>query len=337
MSMSNSTGLPDEYSSLLEVGYVIVFPIVTIMVMCIVYGFYVLLFGLCIYVLQRSGIHRRKVYIAWASILFSLSTSMVVVETLFELHQSSLIYLSVKADNYQGIHEVEHNKTMDARYIFSSILLILANAVADSMLIHRCYVTWGSKKRVAVPLVFLSCAITVVSAMGTVVFAIGCRDTEIEPNWALFNKSRILVTTGFAISAAFNLALTLLTAGRIWWITRTLNPSKTRPFRTINKIILESGMLYPLVAILNLCVFNFMPNPPFETLPLVVLAAGIAPTLIIVLTRLSIHVVEDSDATYSHNNNLTSFRLTERSFGLSRGLEELRIACAGVVARNDRP
>ncbi|KAJ8088154.1 hypothetical protein PM082_013705 [Marasmius tenuissimus] len=273
MSMSNSTTLPDE------VGYVIVFPIVTIMVMCIVYGqshylqieigvksrplhlgFYVLLFGLCVYVLQRSGIHRRKVYMAWASILFSLSTSMVVVETLSQLHQSSLIYLSVKADNHQGIDEVEHNKTIDVRYIFSSILLILANR------------RFNARQSLSNGITVIAPS-QVVSAMGAVVFAIGCRDTEIEPNWALFNKSRILVTTGLAISAAFNLALTLLTAGRIWWITRTLNPSKTRPFKTINKIILESGMLYPLVAILNLCVFNFMPNPPFETFPLVVLAA----------------------------------------------------------------
>ncbi|KAJ8088175.1 hypothetical protein PM082_013726 [Marasmius tenuissimus] len=79
--------------------------------------------------------------------------------------------------------------------------------------------------------------------------------------------------------------------------------------------------------ILHLAVSNFQKSPPFNTFPLVTLAAGIAPTLIIVLTHLSIHVVEDSDATYPRNNFLTSFRLTDRSFGLSRGMEAPCVPC----------
>ncbi|KAJ8088146.1 hypothetical protein PM082_013697 [Marasmius tenuissimus] len=91
-------------------------------------------------------------------------------------------------------------------------------------------------------------------------------------------------------------------------------------------------MLYPLVMILHLGLTN-SPNPSFDTFPLVVLAAGIAPTLIIVLTHLAIHVVDDSDATYSRNNNFTSFRFTRRSFGLSRAPDEPQVPCAGDGAK----
>ncbi|KAJ8088148.1 hypothetical protein PM082_013699 [Marasmius tenuissimus] len=157
-------------------------------------------------------------------------------------------------------------------------------------------------------------------------FSIGYRDLAIEANRALVDKGETIAAISLVISASFNLALTLLAAGRIWWMTRILNPSKTRTVRTINKIILESGMLYPLVMIAHLAIANA--NLPLDTFPLIALAAGITPPLIIVLTRLSVHVVEDSEATYSRNNNLTSFRLTERSFGLSRGLRGPQNSCA---------
>ncbi|KAK1217709.1 hypothetical protein PQX77_019629 [Marasmius sp. AFHP31] len=108
MSTSNSTTLPlDEYQALPRVGEVITHPIFTIMVTCIVYGFYVLLFGICTCILQRGKLHHRKLYMAWTSVLFLLSTSMVVVETMYKLHESSVRYLSVKDHDYQGIHDYE--------------------------------------------------------------------------------------------------------------------------------------------------------------------------------------------------------------------------------------
>ncbi|KAJ8088165.1 hypothetical protein PM082_013716 [Marasmius tenuissimus] len=103
-------------------------------------------------------------------------------------------------------------------------------------------------------------------------FTIGYMDMNIEVNQVLYAKGQTIAGVGLIVSVAFNLALTLLTAGRIWWIARALKPSKTRTTRTINKIILESGMLYPLVTIFHLGVTN-SPNPPLQTLPLVVLAA----------------------------------------------------------------
>ncbi|KAJ8088173.1 hypothetical protein PM082_013724 [Marasmius tenuissimus] len=326
--MSNST-LFDRYLPLLQVGQVITLPVVTVLVMCIVYGFYVLLFGLCVYVLQRGEIHRRKLYITWTSILFLLSTSTVVAEMMLALNASTVKYVSVKDNNLRALQEFSlgHNRMSVVLRTLIWILCILANIVADSMLIYRCYVIWGSRKYLAVPLAILSCGINVVSIAGTVMTQIGREDMSIEANVILAAKAQNVQVVSLIISASFNLALTLLTAGRIWWITRALDPSKTRAIRTINKITLESGMLYPLVMILHLFVINFGPYPPLDTFPLVVLTAGIAPTPIIVLTRLSIHMVEDTDATYSRNNYSASFRLTERSLGLSRGMEVPRVPC----------
>ncbi|KAJ8088144.1 hypothetical protein PM082_013695 [Marasmius tenuissimus] len=322
MSTTNFT-LPDGVLPLLQVEKVITFPIVTVLVMCIVYGFYVLLFGLCVYVLRRSDILHRELYTICISILFLLSTSVVVMRTTMALHSSSVTYLSVRNNDYQGLREyfIGHDKSKLVLYVLEGISLILANLVADFMLIHRCYVIWQSKKRVALPLVSISCAITEVTTTASAILCfIGYGDMSVEANRALYSRGGTIGGIGFIISASFNLALTLLTAGRIWWLTRTLRPSKTRVARTVNKIILESGMLYPLIMIVHLAVVN-SPIPLLDSFPLVVLAAGIAPTLIIVLTRLAIHVVEDSDATYSRNPT-SSQLFADRSFRLSRGPDE---------------
>ncbi|KAK1223694.1 hypothetical protein PQX77_013429, partial [Marasmius sp. AFHP31] len=58
---------------------------------------------------------------------------------------------------------------------------------------------------------------------------------------------------------------------------------------------LESGMIYPLTMVTHLAIAN-SPQPPFDTFSLPILAAGIAPTLIIVRARLgmsSTPTVED--------------------------------------------
>jgi len=132
MSLESNTTIPDQYLPLLEAGQVITFPIVTVLVSLLALilslhaylwpvigdvhrirsvpgflvgtgksisslssGFYVLLFGLCIYVLRQGGLH-RKLYISWTSALFVLSTFMVIVETTLQLHSSTGAYLFVK-------------------------------------------------------------------------------------------------------------------------------------------------------------------------------------------------------------------------------------------------
>ncbi|KAK1231599.1 hypothetical protein PQX77_005277 [Marasmius sp. AFHP31] len=300
MSTSNAT-LP-------AVEEVITLPIATVLVMCIVYGFYALLFGLCIYVLRRGESHCRNPYITCTSFLFLLSTFTVIVETMRLQHESNAKYLSVK-DRLTGNHDSRYDKTTADLYTLRSVLLVLSNIVADSLLIHRCYVIWGSKKRIALPLVLVSCAPNVVSTIGLVVMTAGYKDSK-AGRLAKYALGDILATSGLVASVSFNMALTLLT---------------------------ESGMLYPLVMILHFIIVNCS-SMPLDTFPLLILAAGIAPTLVIVLTRLAIHIVEDSDATYSRNPS-SSQLFSERSFRLSQGLSEPQVPRVEFgtkpVARND--
>ncbi|KAF9259789.1 hypothetical protein L218DRAFT_633526 [Marasmius fiardii PR-910] len=127
---------------------------------------------------------------------------------------------------------------------------------------------------------------------------IGARDTRIASSRVLFEDGQTITAVGLIMSALFHLVFTLLTAGRIWWISRTVQRSKAgwslnQKHRTVIRIILESGILYPLVMIVHLSITNGFHQVPFDTLPLTVLAAGIAPTLIIVRARLGMSPVND--------------------------------------------
>ncbi|KAL0067129.1 hypothetical protein AAF712_005916, partial [Marasmius tenuissimus] len=74
-----------------------------------------------------------------------------------------------------------------------------------------CFVAWGSKKRVVTPLAILSFAITVATTIGTTMFIIGYKKMEIEANQVLYVNGQTIVGISLVASAAFNLALTLLT------------------------------------------------------------------------------------------------------------------------------
>ncbi|KAG7092829.1 hypothetical protein E1B28_009144 [Marasmius oreades] len=154
-------------------------------------------------------------------------------------------------------------------------------------------------------------------------FITGIRGTRMESNVTLVDKGAYILAIGMIISAASNLALTLLAAGRIWWIARGVRSSKTHVLTAVNKIILESGMLYPLTMIVHLSITNAFPDYqiPLDTLNLVVLAAGIAPTLIIVRLRLGVSFSGDGSVTQPPHSSLflhSILQPTQRSSYFSR-------------------
>ncbi|KIK64226.1 hypothetical protein GYMLUDRAFT_259219 [Collybiopsis luxurians FD-317 M1] len=90
----------------------------------------------------------------------------------------------------------------------------------------------------------------------------------------------------FAIVNAFaNILMTLMIAGRIWWVSRTVQAScalQQRWYHKLVVIIMESGVIYPLclVAISPLLFLSAAPGSNPTTLA--VITMGIAPTLIAV-------------------------------------------------------
>ncbi|KAF9265722.1 hypothetical protein L218DRAFT_1075802 [Marasmius fiardii PR-910] len=295
--MSMSTADSSQYAPLLEVGQIVLFPNLTIMVMCIVYGFYIALFCLCMYV-QRNVELRGHVWPIIA--LFLLSTGMVL-EITYELQKSAVAFTSTKTRDFLPLLDyLTHDTLRTTVAAFILFLPISANVIADYILVHRCYIIWGSAKTILFPLVFVSFAVNVVYSTGAIMYVIGMRDETIGSNLYWLKEGLFIQAVGVISSASFNFILTLLTAGRIWWITRGFwSSSWTFAMKTINKIIIESGILYPCTTIIHLAVTNAFSayEIPFDTFPPIVLAAGIAPTLLVVRARLGIGDLNDSNST----------------------------------------
>uniref|UniRef100_A0A0W0EZK2 Uncharacterized protein n=1 Tax=Moniliophthora roreri TaxID=221103 RepID=A0A0W0EZK2_MONRR len=294
---------------------IIVSPIATLSAMYFVYGLYILLFGTAFHLMYSR--HRRqddewlnrKMYLSLTVVLFVLSTAFVVDYTIGALEESSAFFTAVKILDDQPLVDYSHRKTtLTALYFLIPILL---NVTAEYMLIHRCYVIWGSRKRLAIPLLVASVlgnriiGVIIMTVGGSVAAESGWlrpedggNDSNIASDSALWRFGNKIYVAYVSISLAVNSVLTLLTAGRIWWIHRQIYTcdrdirANGKLIDSVSRIILESGLLYPTMSIIALTTYSVttVDTFPLDFTPVMNLSAAIAPTLIIVRAKLGKNV-----------------------------------------------
>ncbi|KAJ7637881.1 hypothetical protein DFH06DRAFT_643499 [Mycena polygramma] len=131
-----------------------------------------------------------------------------------------------------------------ALILAEDIILAYNNLVTDLLFLYRCYVIWGSRKRIIL--------LPGVLILATVV--VGCL-TGLEFSRLIKINSFFGPKLPFVIAGITNLVLTCLTAGRIWYIRREVQIiGGWRGFRkryaTASAIILESGILYSVFVII---------------------------------------------------------------------------------------
>ncbi|KAJ8088132.1 hypothetical protein PM082_013683 [Marasmius tenuissimus] len=268
---------------------VVGFPEATLSVTYFMYGLYTVLVILCVYFLRQDRFENRRFYLVSTLLLFAICTTMVVAATVFRVRESVLEYQFATTKNgEQFVRYALDDKTKLSYYTLYLIAPPLTNIVAETMLIHRCYLIWGRQKRVAIPLVVLSLVSSLFFFAASVMAALGYGNPKTKWGAELVIYVDALRVLGSIASAAVNLLVTLLTAGRIWRSNRELNvhmgiKRNTSMFSTALRIILESGAIYPTMMIVQFVI----PQPRIQNgkwplvdlYPAVVLSAGIAPTL----------------------------------------------------------
>ncbi|KAJ8079841.1 hypothetical protein PM082_016666 [Marasmius tenuissimus] len=156
------------------------------------------------------------------------------------------------------------------------------------MLIHRCYVVWGSRKIVLYPIGFAACVLNSLYLATAIAGSIGLNDHNKRREYATVAS----IDRGNSVAiAVFNTLLSLFTGGRIWWISREARQHMGTPvharYRAIVAAIVESGLLYPTIGIISV-VIPLVLDPdthgtlPIDLVPVAALMSGLAPTLIIV-------------------------------------------------------
>jgi len=190
------------------------------------------------------------------------------------------------------------NRSKDMIYV---TLIVLG----DSILVWRCFMVWSRNYYViAFPCIMvLGTAISGYGAVGQ--YYLPDPFTVTAVNWA---------TSLLIVSMATNIVVTLLTAGRIWAISRKLSQmtysSAGGHYRQILLLIIESGVVITCCKMLEFILFELSPNGLVGLNALYVLMdsmpqiMGICPTLIILAvnqgyTRPETSMAGSSKGTYA--------------------------------------
>ncbi|KAF7350814.1 hypothetical protein MSAN_01643000 [Mycena sanguinolenta] len=189
------------------------------------YGIYVMLFCICIYILlNRPRNLGNSILLVTAIALFTLATVQAVI---------NLVLGAADIDNI----DIPYDQLVDG----ADVVYALNNFIADGLVIYRCYVVWNNNIFVTIlPILML----IVTTVLGVVV------SFDLTLSFYPF----------FGLSLATNVLVTMLTAGRIWWISRYarayLKTAEQRRYASAIAIIIESGMLYSATVLAHLIVIS---------------------------------------------------------------------------------
>ncbi|TFK37130.1 hypothetical protein BDQ12DRAFT_222783 [Crucibulum laeve] len=226
------------------------------------YGMYLVLYVTCTFILLRRNDRLHWIMLASASIMFALATADIGYTYFLVFNK-----LLGNGLNWRALYP---------KYI----MYVSNNVLADGLLLYRCYVVWGYKKRIVIGpfLLFL--------------IAAACGYTFEGALLPFFRDSWIYLALTFSL----NLILTALTAGRIWWLARNakllLEEGVVRRYNISIAILLETGIVYCGYIAFDIAFRNHKAANAVLDAGLIQIV-GIMPTLIIVQVGLGRAVQED--------------------------------------------
>ncbi|KAJ7160489.1 hypothetical protein C8R46DRAFT_370216 [Mycena filopes] len=220
-------------------------------------GIYLVLFCICIYILLHRPRDRSNIVLLITAVaLFTLSSIIV------------LLTIVLGAARIDGI-----DLSVPELLFATNIIFAVNNVIADSLVIYRCYCVWNHNGYVVI--------VPILSLLATSLFGLDL-DLPAKPFYAL--------------SLATNILVTMLTAGRIWWILHEarscLKSDMQKRYLSSLAILVESGVLYSATVLVFLILVTIAPTRISTPAIYQILAQimGIAPTLIIVRVGLGVSV-----------------------------------------------
>ncbi|ESK83524.1 hypothetical protein Moror_4855 [Moniliophthora roreri MCA 2997] len=279
------------FESIYSVQGVLLVPFVSVGLTLLFLGFYILLFGMVIYFMRtRSNMANSKFHLGCMITLFILSVSSALLGASIVLREAVLGFHAASTKDIEPLMdwEMPNNTLHLVLDAFHGISYVLANTIADGILLYRCFLIWESKKQIFI-IPFLICLCTnVMGFIGHVVFyaAAGAYQYELA-------MSANTVDEVFLIANAANTTLlTLMIAGRIWWRTRNartyLDQATERTYKRIILVLIESGFIYSASLITNVVIIHSASSLGYGLglNSVIALMVGIAPTLIMLRTSL---------------------------------------------------
>ncbi|THU96499.1 hypothetical protein K435DRAFT_797252 [Dendrothele bispora CBS 962.96] len=277
-----------EESSIFNVEVALLGPVISLSLTLTVFGFYTFLFGLSTYfLLKHQFIFRRQLHLVWTTLSFVISTLGALL----------------------------NDKTQTIITGLALTCFVVANCITDSVLIHRCYIVWGSRKWIILMSVLAS---ILLNSFGLVAVGIKTKGfSNTEANFQLMLKGLDYTLTS-ANSGTYKISSARVTAinvnayrlfrvyrakvqvdcllSRLWFFCEVKAVPPQLPLTR-----LEAGILYPLFLVIHAAItanVNVIPIP-VDLTPIAIQLAGIAPTFIIVHTCLGQSITEKVVSSYN--------------------------------------
>ncbi|KAJ7699095.1 hypothetical protein B0H16DRAFT_1644279 [Mycena metata] len=263
------------------------------------YGLYVNLFILAIYTLQRRRTYGRIWLLAASWMLFVVGTLQTILRVMISTVLGRAVALLV-AHGQGELPTAEIIGLVRDRLgleLADNAVFAVNVFITDSVFLYRCYLVWGYRVK---PVLLPGILILATIAMAIVSLVEGSSSSDFV---LLGGRLQIMATTtAYGLGLAANVLLMALTAGRIWWMRRTianipgLHSSIDTRFSAVISIILESGSIYCFSAFLlaiTLTTVGSSNNFYSVLVGIAYQAVNIAPTLTVVRVGLG-HNIEDA-------------------------------------------
>jgi len=262
------------------------------------YGIYTVLFGLTMWILPRK-FHISPV----KRFIFPTIIARFLLATLN-------IFYDLVGEVYAVLDTIPPNERpwMIAGQSIDLATFVLADILGDAILLYRVYTLWGPRKWILLPLVLVMLTTKLLSIIAVIIRVLALDDPR------KYEAVNVKVSDDFRIWFSFilsnvcmNTLMTLLIAGRVWWISRCTQSGTFTPwFNRTLAIVTESGVIYPLILILILSL-----NPPNYSCTGTI-ATGLAPTLIAV--RVGLGSSFDDEITERPIVDLESVKARENTY-----------------------
>ncbi|KAJ7482231.1 hypothetical protein B0H11DRAFT_1215433 [Mycena galericulata] len=201
------------------------------------YVIFLVMFALAMRLLHHNKVSGGRYLVIVTSAMFFFATIQLILRGVLAAISLSIVKLEVEGSSLRKASLIR------TRVIFTQYFaLVTNNAVTDSFFIYRCYVVWGRTICITILPIIMLAGATILGYVATV------------QNDYLSESKHVTAATAFILSAATNAFVTILTAGRIWWVRREeranlLQPNRARIYNTAVAMLLESGIIYSFFVI----------------------------------------------------------------------------------------
>ncbi|KAF8912533.1 hypothetical protein CPB85DRAFT_1301373 [Mucidula mucida] len=238
------------------------------------YGITVLLFVRCMIGLLFPKAPRvRNIPLAvYVSVLFALGTVFMAMN----LNVAVLSFIDNR--NFPGGPEVwAQAEAYKAIIVVPNTVFILANWMADALLLYRCKVVWDSHYWVL--------SLPGLMYLGSISMGIMTIFQSSKPNAGIWNSVTIdFALPYFSLSTSLNVLLTLLISSRLFvhqmWIRKNVG-SMRLPYGSIIALLVESSAIYAVSSLLFIGCYGAGSLVSAVFLPILSQTQVIAPLLII--------------------------------------------------------